>query len=364
MSIIMKHFSGRAGLAIGSLVLVCGCHPGKSTEDRAGVDEAKARSGMVWIPGGEFIMGTDDPESYETERPAHTVQVSGFWMDETEVTNAQFKVFTDATQYVTVAERKPDWEELKKQVPPGVSKPPDSLLVAGSLTFKKPSEPVVEYDYSLWWKWQPGADWRHPEGKGSNLEGRWNHPVVHVAYEDAMAYCQWAHKRLPTEAEWEFASRGGKQQERYSWGTEVTPNGKFMANTYQGSFPVTNTKEDGFESTSPVKSFPPNPYGLYDIIGNVWEWTNDWYDVNYYKTLASAKVTVNPRGPAKCYDPQEPYAQKRVSRGGSFLCASNYCVNYRPSARQGTAFDSGSSNIGFRCVADSASQSLSVLREP
>jgi sulfatase modifying factor 1 len=353
MSLSMKHISGLAGLAIG-LVLVGGCHSGKSTEDRAGDAQAKAQPGMVWIPGGEFIMGTDDPESYEHERPAHTVRVSGFWMDETEVTNAQFKTFTEATHYLTVAERKPDWEELKKQVPPGVPKPADSLLVAGSLTFKKPSEPVVLNDYSLWWKWQPGADWRHPEGKGSDLEGRWNHPVVHVAYEDAMAYCQWAHKRLPTEAEWEFASRGGKQQERYGWGKEVTSNGKFMANTYQGSFPVSNTKEDGFESTAPVKSFPANPYGLYDIIGNVWEWTNDWYDVNYYKTLAAAQVTVNPRGPAKCYDPQEPYSQKRVSRGGSFLCASNYCVNYRPSARQGTAFDSGSSNIGFRCVAVSS----------
>ena len=360
----MKHFAGIAGLTIGGLVLVWGCHSRRSTEERADTGGTKARPGMVWIPGGEFIMGTDDPESYEHERPAHTVQVSGFWMDETEVTNAQFKAFTDATKYVTVAERKPDWEELKKQVAPGVPKPADSLLVAGSLTFQKPSEPVMLNDYSLWWKWQPGADWRHPEGKGSDLEGRWNHPVVHVAYEDAMAYCKWAHKRLPTEAEWEFASRGGKQQERYSWGKEVTPNGKFMANTYQGSFPMSNTKDDGFERTSPVKSFPPNPYGLYDIIGNVWEWTNDWYDVNYYKTLAASRVSVNPHGPANSYDPQEPYAQKRVSRGGSFLCASTFCVNYRPSARQGTAFDSGSSNIGFRCVADSSTQSLSALREP
>lgn len=334
------------------LLWACGRKEKNGITENEGNAPAEKVDGMVWIPGGEFTMGTDDPESYDHERPAHRVEVSGFWMDETEVTNAQFKAFTDATGYITVAERKPDWEQLRKELPPGTPKPADSVLVAGSLTFNAPAEAVMLNDYSQWWKWKPGADWKHPEGQDSNLEGRWNHPVIHVAYEDALAYAQWAGKRLPTEAEWEFASRGGKEQERYGWGNEVTPQGKFMANTFQGSFPNNNLKEDGFESSSPVKSFPPNTYGLYDIIGNVWEWTSDWYDVNYFKTLPTAKVTRNPRGPEKPYDPNEPYAQKRVTKGGSFLCASNYCVNYRPSARQGTAFDSGTSNVGFRCVMD------------
>jgi formylglycine-generating enzyme required for sulfatase activity len=334
------------------LLWACGTKTKNDITENGGNTPAEKIEGMVWIPGGEFTMGTDDPESYDHERPAHRVEVSGFWMDETEVTNAQFKAFTDATNYITVAERKPDWEQLRKELPPGTPKPADSVLVAGSLTFNAPAEAVMLNDYSQWWKWKPGADWKHPEGQDSNLEGRWNHPVIHVAYEDALAYAQWAGKRLPTEAEWEFASRGGKEQERYGWGSEVTPQGKFMANTFQGSFPNNNLKEDGFESSSPVKSFPPNAYGLYDIIGNVWEWTSDWYDVNYFKTLSTANVTRNPLGPEKPYDPNEPYAQKRVTKGGSFLCASNYCVNYRPSARQGTAFDSGTSNVGFRCVKD------------
>lgn len=309
-------------------------------------------TGMVWIPGGEFSMGTDEPDTYEHERPAHGVRIKGFWMDETEVTNEQFRVFTEATNYITVAERKPKWEDLQKQLPPYTPKPPDSLLVPGAVVFDAPRGTVMLNDLSLWWKWTKGADWKHPDGPQSNLDGKWQHPVVHIAYEDAAAYATWAGKRLPTEAEWEFASRGGKQQTRYSWGNEVTPGGKLLANTYQGSFPSRNLKEDGFEGSAPVKSFPPNEYGLYDMIGNVWEWTSDWYDPNYYTTLAQNAVTLNPQGPAKSFDPNEPYAQKRVTKGGSFLCANNYCLNYRPSARQGTAFDSGQSHIGFRCVKD------------
>jgi sulfatase modifying factor 1 len=207
-------------------------------------------------------------------------------------------------------------------------------------------------DYSQWWKWTPGADWRHPDGPDSNIKGKDNHPVVHVAYEDVMAYCQWVGKRLPTEAEWEFASRGGADQERYSWGNEFNPKGKWMANTFQGSFPVRNLVDDGFEKSSPVKSFEHNEYGLYDMIGNVWEWTSDWYDAKYFQSLAAGGIAVNPRGPEKPFDPNEPYSMKRVTKGGSYLCASNYCVNYRPSARQGTSFDSGMSNVGFRCVSD------------
>ncbi len=308
--------------------------------------------GMVWIPSGEFTMGSDEPDTYEHERPAHGVRVKGFWMDETEVTNEQFRIFAESTHYITVAERKPEWEELQKQLPPYTPKPPDSLLVPGALVFEAPYGTVMLNDLSLWWKWTKGADWKHPEGPQSNLEGKWQHPVVHIAYEDAAAYATWAGKRLPTEAEWEFASRGGKQQTRYSWGNEVKPGGKLMANTFQGSFPSGNLKEDGFEGSSPVKSFPPNEYGLYDMIGNAWEWTSDWYDPSYYTTLAQNAVTVNPQGPAKSFDPNEPYTQKRVTKGGSFLCANNYCLNYRPSARQGTAFDSGQSHIGFRCVKD------------
>lgn len=313
---------------------------------------AVAPKGMAWIPGGEFVMGTDERDAYAHERPAHRVKVSGFWMDSTEVTNSAFRQFVEATGYVTVAERKPDWEEIRKSLPPGTPKPPDSLLVAGSLVFRKPDHPVVYNDISQWWVWTPGANWRHPEGPGSDLDGRWDHPVVHIAYEDAIAYCEWSGKRLPTEAEWEFASRGGLTRERYAWGAEFRLGGKLMANTYQGSFPVNNLSEDGFELTSPVKSFPANGYGLFDMIGNVWEWTNDYYDVNYYKALAAEGLAVDPKGPSQPFDPNEPFAIKRVTKGGSFLCADNYCVNYRPSARQGTSVDSGSSNIGFRTVKD------------
>jgi formylglycine-generating enzyme required for sulfatase activity len=297
-------------------------------------------------------MGSDELDTYEHERPAHRVKIKGLWMDETEVTNEQFKIFTEATNYITTAERKPAWEELRKQLPPDTPKPPDSVLMPGSLIFHAPAQPVMSNDYTLWWEWKKGVDWKHPEGPQSNLDGKWNHPVVHVSYEDALAYATWAGKRLPTEAEWEFASRGGREQQRYSWGNDVNPQGKFMANTFQGSFPANNLKEDGFEGSAPVKTFPANEYGLYDMIGNVWEWTSDWYDANYFQTLARNAVTENPKGPEKSFDPNEPYAQKRVTKGGSFLCANNYCLNYRPSARQGTAFDSGLSHIGFRCVTD------------
>jgi formylglycine-generating enzyme required for sulfatase activity len=307
---------------------------------------------MKRIPGGEFIMGTDETDSYDHERPAHRVNVKRFWMDVTEVTNAEFKAFVDATGYVTIAERNPSWEDLRKQTPPGTPKPPDSALIAGSLIFHPPQSPVILNDYTQWWRWEKGANWQHPEGANSNIKARWNHPVVHVSYDDALAYSKWKGKRLPTEAEWEIAARGGAKQERYGWGNDITPQGKFMANTYQGSFPSRNLAEDGYESTAPVKSYPPNPYGLYDMIGNVWEWTSDWYDPTYFSALSVNALTENPKGPEKPFDPYEPYAMKRVTKGGSFLCASNYCVNYRPSARQGTPFVSGQSHIGFRCVKD------------
>ncbi len=339
-------------------VFFISCNVEKKSGDAGDGESQPAEkiAGMVWIPGGTFIMGTDEPDTYDHERPAHQVQVAGFWMDETEVTNEQYQNFVAATGYITLAERKPQWEDLRKQTPPGTARPPDSLLVAGALVFNPPKEPVMLNDYSQWWRWLPGTDWKHPEGPESNLEGRMKFPVIQVAYEDAKAYCDWADKRLPTEAEWEFASRGGKEPQRYAWGNELKMNGKYMANTFQGSFPNYNSQEDGFEMASAVKSFPPNAYGLYDMIGNLWEWTSDWYDVTYFEKLAGAKISVNPPGPDKTYDPNEPYSIKRVSKGGSFLCADDYCVNYRPSARQGTAFDSGMSNLGFRCVRGSRKQ--------
>ncbi|RAJ06586.1 formylglycine-generating enzyme required for sulfatase activity [Chitinophaga skermanii] len=310
-----------------------------------------ATQNMAWIEGGEFTMGTDDKSSYEPERPAHPVKVHGFYMDTTEVTNKQFKTFVEATGYVTIAERKPDWEELKKQLPPGTPKPADELLVPGSLVFSPPSTPVSTDDISQWWQWTPGADWQHPKGPGSTLDGLWDHPVVHVAYDDAMAYAKWAGKRLPTEAEWEFAARGGLVEKRYAWGDQFKPHNRFMANTYQGSFPYRNTADDGYKGTAPVAIYPPNNYGLYDMIGNVWEWTSDYFDADAYKHIDKKVMQDNPQGPSATHT-ANMYAIERVTKGGSFLCAEDYCVNYRPSARRGTAYDSGASHIGFRCVKD------------
>ncbi|MBM4113013.1 MAG: formylglycine-generating enzyme family protein [Phycisphaerae bacterium] len=311
-------------------------------------------AGMVWIPGGEFTMGTDSPNAYPQERPAHRVRVDGFWIDATEVTNEQFKAFVEATGFVTMAEKAPDWEQLKQQVPPETPKPPDELLVAGSVVFRAPSRVTNLDDVSQWWSWVPGANWRHPEGPGSDLEGRWNHPVVHIAWPDAVAYAQWAGKRLPTEAEWEFAGRGGLDGKEFGWGDEAHPDGKHMANIWQGRFPIDNAKADGFSATAPVKSFPANAFGAYDMMGNVWEWCADWYDAAAYPEAASKGVCHNPRGPAASSDASRPHAQQRVIRGGSFLCADNYCRNYRPSARRGEDWDTGMSHLGFRCVKDAA----------
>jgi len=317
------------------------------------IETSEAPPGMIWIPGGEFTMGTEAPDAEPHERPSHPVTVDGFWMDITEVTNTQYKAFVDATGYITVAEKAPTWEDLKAQLPEGTPKPHDSVFAAGALVFNPPAGVVTLNDYSQWWSWTRGASWKSPEGPGSNLDGRLNHPVVHIAYEDAQAYCTWAGKRLPTEAEWEFAVRGGKEQYEYGSERELKTNtGGFIANYFQGSFPARNLAEDGFTGTSPVKTFPANAYGLYDMIGNVWEWTGDLYNVGYYASLPHDKPADNPRGPTNSYDPQEPGVKKYVTKGGSYLCASNYCSNYRSSARQGTAFDSGLSHIGFRCVKD------------
>jgi formylglycine-generating enzyme required for sulfatase activity len=271
-------------------------------------------------------------------RPIHTVEITGFWMDQNLVTNERFAAFVGATSYVTVAERKPDRRDF-----PTV---PEDKLVPGSVVFSPPNHPVILDDISGWWRFVPGASWKHPEGPQSDLKGREKHPVVQVCWEDAAAYAKWAGKRLPTEAEWEYAARGGLTQKAYVWGDEFRPGGKLMANTWQGRFPDQNTKEDGWERTSPVASFPPNGFGLYDMAGNVWQWCNDWYRPDYYAHSPRA----NPQGPADSMDPLEPGMAKRVQRGGSFLCTDQYCSRYMPGGRGKGAVDTGSSNVGFRCV--------------
>jgi formylglycine-generating enzyme required for sulfatase activity len=307
--------------------------------------------GMVWIPGGEFLMGTDSELAWPDEKPAHRVRVDSFWIDETEVTNDQFAAFVQETSYVTTAERAPTAEEILRQLPPGTPPPAPEQLVAGSLVFTPPEGPVGLDDYTQWWKWTPGANWRHPEGPGSDLEGRDKHPVVHVSWEDAAAYAKWAGKRLPTEAEWEFAARGGLVGKPYVWGDDLPDAGdRSRANIWQGDFPHRNTKQDGFTRTAPVRSFQPNGFGLYDIAGNVWEWCNDWYDRELYSHRASAEPITNPTGPLASRDPTRPYQPQRVQRGGSFLCNDSYCSRYRPSARHGCSPDTGMSHVGFRCV--------------
>lgn len=331
-------------LAIG-LLLLTGCGDATSAGD-----VRESSQGMVWIPGGEFMMGTDDAESFPNERPAHRVKVDGFWMDEHVVTNAQFREFVEATGYVTTAERVPDWNELKKQFPPGTPKPGDDVLVAGSLVFQSTKAPVPLHDFSAWWRWTPGANWRHPEGPGSNIDGKDDFPVVHVSWDDAVAYAKWAGKRLPTEAEWEFAARGGLEGKRFVWGDKFMPDGVHLANTWQGTFPVEDTAEDGYAGIAPVKSFPPNRYGLYDMAGNVWQWCSDWYRDDAHALQCAQGVCCNPSGPEQSFDQTEPTVPNRVIKGGSFLCNPAYCESYRPSARRGTSPDTGSSHVGFRCV--------------
>ncbi len=308
--------------------------------------------GMVWIPGGAFMMGGDNEQADPDEFPKHEVKVAGFWMDATEVTNAEFRAFVEATGYVTIAERKPDWEEIKKELPPGTPKPPDEMLVPASLVFSSPGQQVNLNDYSQWWEWKAGASWKHPTGPESTIEGKDNYPVVHVSWFDAMAYCEWAGKRLPTEAEWEWAARGGLKDKVYPWGDEHIDEGNPKANSWQGTFPANNTERDGFYGLAPVKNYEPNPYGLYDMAGNVWEWCYDLYHYDYYKELAKSEVAINPQGPAESFDPQEPYAIKRVTRGGSFLCNDSYCSGYRVARRMKSTQDTGLSHTGFRCVTD------------
>jgi len=311
-----------------------------------------APAGMVWIPGGEFAMGTKDPTKMSCEgtghdpmpdaRPIHRVALDGYWMDATEVTNEQFAQFVNATGYVTVAERKPRAEDF-----PGA---PPEALVPGSIIFT-PTPGLVPLDnFIAWWRYEPGTDWRHPDGPRSDVTGHEKYPVVHVSYEDATAYAQWAGKRLPTEAEWEFASRGGLAGKPFAWGEELKPAAKWMANIFQGPFPVKDSGMDGYVGPAPVAQYPANGYGLYDVAGNVWEWCSDWYRPDYYEQLAKSGVARNPQGPADSFDPSEPGVPKRVHRGGSFLCSDQYCTRYMMGSRGKGEPSSAANHIGFRCV--------------
>jgi formylglycine-generating enzyme required for sulfatase activity len=318
---------------------------------------ASIPSEMVWIPGGKFSMGVGDPDAGDLvgmraaidSRPIHRVYVDGFLMDKTDVTNAEFARFVAATGYVTTAERTPRAEDFPDA--------PSQNLVAGSVVFTPPNHQVSLDDYLQWWSYVKGADWRHPAGPTSNIDGKETYPVVQVSYEDAVAYANWAGKRLPTEAEWEFAARGGLTGKRFVWGDELRLNGKWMANTFQGRFPAPDSGEDGYAGIAPVGQFPANGYGLYDMAGNVWQWTSDWYRTDYYQTLVAQSVVRNPQGPPDSYDPAEPSQQKKVQRGGSFLCTDQYCSRYVVGTRGKGEISTGTNHTGIRCVRDVSSPS-------
>jgi sulfatase modifying factor 1 len=316
---------------------------------RGGGIKAKARvkpsAEMVFIPGGEFTMGSD--HHYAEERPAHRVKLDGFWIDPTPVTNAQFRRFVKETGHVTFAEIVPDPKDYPGALP--------HMLRAGSLVFVKSKGPVDLKNWSNWWTFGFGADWRHPYGPGSSNKGLDDHPVVHISFRDAEAYAKWAGKELPTEAEWEFAARGGLEGAEYAWGSELVLDGKYMANTWQGEFPWQNLLSDGYETTSPVGTYPPNGYGLCDMIGNVWEWTTDWYSQKHSADPAKpCCMPKNPRGgpEERSYDPCQPNIRipRKVIKGGSFLCAPSYCRRYRPAARHAEPIDTSTCHLGFRCI--------------
>ena len=329
----------------------------RPTIERAAAAPAAAPDGMVWIPGGEFSMGAADPsdpqdavgmQATRDSRPIHRVSVDGFWMDRTEVTNDQFAAFVAATGYVTVAERTPRAEDF-----PGA---PRELLVAGSLVFSPPDRAVPLDNELRWWTYTKGANWRHPLGPASSIVGMGDYPVVHVAYEDAEAYVKWAGKRLPTEAEWEFAARGGLSGNLYSWGDEFSPGGRQMTNRHHGHFPDHDAGSDGFAGIAPSGQFPSNGYGLVDVAGNVWEWVSDWYRADYYAELPPNEVARNPRGPSSPYDPDEPGVAKRVHRGGSFLCTDQYCSRYMVGTRGKGDVGTATNHLGLRAVLAPAPQ--------
>jgi sulfatase modifying factor 1 len=296
--------------------------------------------GMAWIPGGRFWMGTNHMEDAQ---PVHKVEIKGFWIDRNDVTNEEFARFVKATGYVTIAERPLDPKEF-----PNLA---SDELSPGSVVFTPPDGPVPLDHPLVWWSFVRGANWRHPDGPNSSLRGKEKYPVVQIAWPDAVAYAKWAGKRLPTEAEWEFAARGGRDRETYAWGNELNPKGKWMANTFQGHFPDKNTSEDGYAGVAPVASFPPNDFGLYDMSGNVWQWVSDWYRPDYYAQLQQdGSIATDPHGPKDSFDPQEPGVLKRVQKGGSYLCTDQYCERYMPGARGKGDPETGTNHLGFRCV--------------
>ena len=307
---------------------------------------------MILIPGGRYFMGSDAELAYDNEKPVHEVSIDSFYMDVSEVTNFQFSAFVQETGYITTAERVINWDKIKVQLPPDTERPSDSLLMPGSLVFQS-----IEYDNPLeddlsWWRWKPGASWRSPYGENTSIKDFMSHPVVHISWDDAVAYANWAEKRLPTEAEWEWAARGGRSNAIYPWGNESINKSPMKANFWQGHFPYTNTKKDGFINTSPVGSYPPNDYGLYDMSGNVWEWCSDYYNDSTYNLDKIKGIAINPKGAENPYDEQEPLTEKRIMRGGSFLCNDSYCSGYRVSRRMSASYDTGLSHTGFRCVKD------------
>ena len=308
---------------------------------------------MVIIEQGIFSMGASDQNgALNREYPIHKVKVNSFLMDIHEVTNAQFKTFIDESGYITTAEKKIDWEELKKQLPENTPKPDEELFEPGSLVFSMPNKITSLIDFSQWWKWTKGANWKQPMGPNSSIIGIENHPVVHISYQDANEYAKWCGKRLPTEAEWEWAAKGGLNNNIYPWGNENVNDGEAKCNFWSGNFPLENNEKDGYILTAPVMKYPANKYGLYDMAGNVWEICSDWYDANYYRTLSKNELTINPKGPKTWNYPREPNDPKKVVRGGSFLCNDSYCSSYRVSARMPYSKDTGMSHTGFRCVKD------------
>ena len=308
---------------------------------------------MVYIPEGIYNMGSSNPNmSLKRELPQHRVKVNAFYMDIHEVTNAQFSAFVTATNYKTIAEREIDWEIIKKQLPLNTAKPHSDDLQPGSMVFFANKDIYNLIDISQWWRWTKGANWKHPNGPRSSIEGKAQDPVVHICYHDALAYAKWCGKRLPTEAEWEWAARGGLKNKIYPWGNLSVEKGIPKCNYWTGIFPTQNTKEDGFDGVAPVMQYEPNGYGLYDMAGNVWEICEDWYDENYYSSFNLSETQDNPKGPKTWNYPMEPMDPKRVIRGGSFLCNDSYCSSYRVSARMPYSQETGMSHTGFRCVKD------------